>query len=67
MRLRARARAAQRPPKSLLTPGTRLDQNLVLLVVLDNSSQTNLEANSIPVFFAHLLQHLKVLYREVGH
>ena len=41
------------------------DQNLALLVILDNSSQTNHEVKSVPVFYAHLLQHLKLLYRVV--
>ena len=41
------------------------DQNFALLVVLDNSSRTNFEAKGVPVFYAHLLQHFKVLYRVV--
>ena len=41
------------------------DQNLALFVVLDNSSRTNLETKIVPDVYAHLLQHLEVLYRII--
>ena len=34
-----------------------------LIVVLDNSSQTNLKIKSVPDVYAHLLQHSEVLYK----
>ena len=40
------------------------DQNLALLVVLNNSSRTNLETKGIPDVCAHPLQHLEVLNIE---
>ena len=41
------------------------NQDLALIVVLDDSSRTNLETKSVPDVYVHLLQHLEVLYRIV--